>query len=173
VPLGGCKLPAFAEKATLQLKEGATEAKDQLQWKWSKGAVTLKTEFGDPTSTTAYRLCVYDGTSLILSAAIPPGGTCDGKPCWKSKPKGFDYKNKSGAPDGIAQMKLQEGLVAGKAQIQVKGKGALLDDPAFPLAQPITVQLFNGDGVCWEATYGAPAQKNVGPPKAQFKDKAD
>ena len=52
----------------------------------------------------------------------------------------------------------------------MKGKGALLDDPTIPISQPVTVQLFNSDGVCWEATFSAPAQKNVA---GQFKDKAD
>jgi hypothetical protein len=173
VPLGGCRTPAVGQKASLQLKDKTPDSKDQLQWKWSKGSVTAKADFGDPTTTTHYQLCIYDSTDLILSATIPAGGTCGTKPCWKSKPKGYDYKNKLAAPDGIAQMKLQAGLVAGKAQIQVKGKGDLLDDPAFPIAQPVTVQLFNTDGVCWEATYSAPAIKNTASPTAQFKDKAD
>ncbi len=170
VPLGGCRTPAVAQKAILQLKDKTPSSKDQLQWKWSKGAVTAKAEFGDPTATTHYQLCIYDSTDLILSAPIPAGGMCGTKPCWKAKPKGFDYKNKAATPKGVTQVKLQEGLTAGKAQIQVKGKGDLLDDPVIPISQPVTVQIFNGNGVCWEATYSAPAQKNVA---GQFKDKAD
>jgi len=179
-PVAGCRTPAVSGKASLQYKDAVgNDPKDQLQWKWSKGAVTSKAEFGNPLATTNYQLCVYDGAStLIFDATIPAGGLCGAsnpKPCWKDKPKGFDYKDKDLTPDGVSQMKLQEGLVAGKAQIQLKAKGALLDDPALPFGQPVTVQLHNAEsGLCWEAVYSFPAGKNVaGPPVGQFKDKAD
>jgi len=179
-PVAGCRTPAVGAKASLQYKDAVgNDPKDQLQWKWSKGAVTTKAEFGSPLTTTNYQLCIYDGAStLIFDATIPAGGLCGAsnpKPCWKDKPKGFDYKDKDLTPDGISQMKLQEGLVAGKAQIQVKGKGTALDDPALPFGQPVTVQLHNAEsGLCWEAVYSFPASKNVaGPPVGQFKDKAD
>ena len=179
-PVAGCRTPAVSAKASLQYKDSsANDAKDQLQWKWSKGSVTTKAEFGTPLTTTNYQLCIYDGTaSLIFGATIPAGGSCGAsnpKPCWKNKPKGFDYKDKDLTPDGVNQLKLQEGLVAGKAQIQLTGKGALLDDPTLPFSQPVTVQLHNAEsGLCWEAVYSFPASKNVaGPPTGQFKDKAD
>ncbi len=88
--------------------------------------------------------------------------------------KGFDYKDKDLTPDGIEQLKLKEGLAAGQASIQLKGKGTPLDDPTYPIAQPVTVQLHNTtSGLCWEAVYGAPATKNTAGPPGQFKDKAD
>jgi hypothetical protein len=179
LPVAGCRTPAVSGNASLQYKDVATDdAKDQLQWKWSKGAVTTKAEFGSPLTTTFYQLCIYDGApSLLFDATIPPGGLCGANlaPCWKDKPKGFDYKDKDLTPDGVAQLKLQEGLVAGKAQIQVKSKGGPIDDPTLPFTQPLTVQLHNAEsGLCWEAVYSSPASKNVpGPPVGQFKDKAD
>jgi hypothetical protein len=166
-------------KASLQYKDKSPDTKDQLQWKWSKGSVTSKAEFGTPLTTTSYQLCIYDGTpTLIFDAAIPAGGLCGAsnpKPCWKDKPKGFAYKDKDLTPEGVDQLKLQEGLVAGKAQIQLKAKSSALDDPALPFSQPVIVQLHNAEsGLCWEAVYSAPASKNVsGPPVGQFKDKAD
>lgn len=174
-PVGGCRTPAVGGKASLQLKEASLDTKDQLQWKWSQGSVTTKADYGAPTTSTPYQLCIYNGTpTLILGATIPPGGMCGTttlKPCWKDKATGFDYKDKALTPAGIEQLKLKEGLFAGKAQIQVKGKGSLLDDPTIPLVQPITVQLNNtSSGLCWEATYSAPATKNEA---GQFKDKAD
>jgi hypothetical protein len=179
-PIAGCRTPAVGAKASLQYKDRVgVDTKDQLQWKWSKGSVTTKAEFGTPLTTTSYQLCIYDGASaLIFDATIPAGGLCGAsnpKPCWKDKPKGFDYKDKDLTPDGVNQLKLREGLVAGKAQIQLKAKGALLDDPALPFGQPVTVQLHNAEsGLCWEAVYSFPAGKNVaGPPVGQFKDKAD
>ncbi len=179
LPVAGCRTPAVGAKAQLQYKDKSPDTKDQLQWKWSKGAVTSKAEFGTPLTTTSYQLCVYDGApSLIFDATIPAGGLCNlakPKPCWKDKTKGFDYKDKDLTPGGVEQLKLKEGLVAGKAQIQLKGKGAPLDDPALPFGLPVTVQLHNAEsGLCWEAVYSAPATKNVaGPPVGQYKDKAD
>lgn len=172
-PITGCRVPAISGNASLLFKKTVDGSRDQLQWKWSKGASTAKLAFGDPLGSTSYQLCVYDGSSnLALDAAIPAGGTCGTKPCWKEGRHGFTYKNKGGAPDGVEQLKLKEGIDA-KSQIQLKGKGMLLDDPTFPLIQPITVQLVNSDGFCWQAVYSAPATINLGAPDSLFKDKAD
>ena len=40
--------------------------------------------------------------------------------------------------NGIQQLKLKQGLGAGKASINLKAKGTLLDDPLLPLSQPVT-----------------------------------
>jgi len=64
-------------------------------------------------------------------------------------------------------------LPAGKAQIQVKGKGALVETPTLgaALTGPVVVQLSRtGSSVCWQATYSTPFSKNDG---ALFNDKAD
>ncbi len=161
-PLAGCRNPTAAKKAQLKLKNAADDSKDQLQWKWGSGAATTLAEFGDPIGSTSYSLCLYDGTTLISHALIPAGGLCNGKPCWKGNAKQFQYKTKTNTPDGIAQVKLQAG-VAGKAQIQVKGKGTLL---VMPLAAPtgtVTAQLSrSGATTCWQAIYSTPAIKNDG-----------
>lgn len=176
LPVAGCRTPAAGAKALLMLKQKSAGTKDQLQWKWLKGSVTAKADFGTPLTATDYQLCIYDGTAtVIMDAAIPAGGLCGAtKPaaCWKENAKGFAYKDKDRTPDGIDQLKLKEGLVTGKSQIQVKGKGSLLDDPLFPLNQPVTVQLLNSDGICWEAVYST-AIKNTAVPLPQFKAKAD
>ena len=136
--------------------------------------MTAKSDFGSPLASTDYQLCVYDGNSnVILDASIPAGGLCGTNPCWKENKTGFAYKDTDLTPDGIQQLKLKEGLVAGKASIILKGKGGLLDHPLIPLTQPITVQLLNSDGICWEAVYGPPAIRNAALPRPQFKDKAD
>jgi hypothetical protein len=177
-PEAGCRTPAIAQKALLSLKDKTPDDKDLLGWKWLKGAVTAKAEFGDPVTTDTYELCVYDATpSLIMHATAPAGGTCNvlkPKPCWASTKTGFKYNDKDLTPIGVQQILLKEGLVDGAAKIIVKGKGPNLDMPAlFPLLQPVTVQLKNSSGMCWEATYSAPASKNTAGPPGEFKDKAD
>ena len=118
---------------------------------------------------------IYDGASLLFESLLPAGGLCGPRPCWREKSRGFDYRNKDAAPDGVTQMKLQEGLAAGKAQIQLRGRSTPLDDPTLPFAEPVTVQLRNTEsGICWEAVYGAPATRNsAGGSVGLFKDKAD
>ncbi len=93
---------------------------------------------------------------LVASATIPAGGTCNAKsprPCWRASRNGYRYVDRDLTPSGIQQLVLRAGA-AGKAQIGLKGKGALLDTPDLPISSlPIRVQLVSSDGQCWDATY--------------------
>ena len=146
-------------------------------WRWSKGAALLG-QFGDPTATTDYSLCVYDRSggvaSLAMAATIPAGGTCGTRPCWKAISSGYKYKNGTSGGDGVRSV-LLKGSSAGNAKLQIKAKGDALPLPT-PVGAPffhqdpsVTAQLVNSAGFCWEATYSAPAQRNQG----GFKDKSD
>jgi hypothetical protein len=169
-PQAGCRTPAVAGKASVALIDNADDTKDKLAWNLVKASATARAEFGDPLAATAYDLCIYDATPmLVLSASIPPAGMCGVKPCWKAARHGFVYANKLLMPDGLQQLTLAEGLLDGKARITAKGKGVNLDMPPLPLSPPIRVQLKNTAGVCWEATYSAPTKSDAG----QFKAHAD
>ena len=136
----------------------------------------MSTDFGAPDATTAYHFCIYDETAgtpnLVLTATVPPGGTCGTKPCWKVLKTGFLYNDKTLSAMGIAQIKLKGNAVPGKALLQVKGKGASLPVPAMPFDQQpsVIMQIANDDGVCWETTFTTPATKNLG---TQFSDKTN
>jgi hypothetical protein len=167
-----CRTPVVAGKALISLQDKSPDTKDQWQWTWAKGAATTKAEFGDPVNADDYVVCLYDGSGLRATLTAPAGGLCANKPCWSSKPKGFQYKDKDATPTGVTQLKLGAGT-DGKAKIQVKGKGGLLPDlDLSTLASPVTVELKRAaGGVCWGAVYTfPPAIKNTA---AQFKDKAD
>ena len=59
---------------------------------------------------------------------------------------------------------------AGAALIKVRGKGALLPDPTLPISTlPVTVQLVNGEGTCWETTHGTTVRND----SSTFKSRAD
>src|SRR5262249_55410433 len=128
----------------------------------------------NPLAITGYRLCAYDSSGgvpgLVLTARIGPGGTCNGKPCWKQTKTGFKYSSKTDGPDGIQALTLTGGG-PGKAKIMCKGKGAHLPTPALPFAQDpaVIVQIVSTDGVCWDARYST-SKKNEG---GQFKAKSD
>lgn len=48
-----------------------------------------------------------------------------------------------------------------------KGRGAFLDLPPLLLDPPVTVQLRNTLGECWEAVYGTPLVNEAGRFKAR------
>ena len=173
-PAAGCRA---ALGGSLLLRDASPDTRDLLAWKWSQGAATSLQDFGNPVAgTTGFTLCLYDEVagswSLKLSAALPGGGTCARKPCWKaSGATGFRYGDRGATPDGVYQAALKAG-VGGQASIKVKAKGIHLAMPALPLAQDTTVtaQLVSGDGICWASAYDVPALRNDG---AQFKDTLD
>jgi cysteine-rich repeat protein len=171
-PAVGCRDVAFPEKGRLVIKNKPEDPKDKLIWKWLKGDVSPKADFGNPLVGDSYILCLYDGAGLKTSHVAPAGGLCEpAKPCWKESTKGFQYKDKFLTPDGIQILKLSEGLAPGVAKILVKGKGDDLDLPDLSmLTSPVTVQLSNNDGTCWETVFSAPFQKQDA---ESFKDKSD
>jgi hypothetical protein len=52
---------------------------------------------------------------------------------------------------------LLQGSFGGEAKVILKAKGGNVDPPALGLATPVTVQLRNGNGACFGATYAAPS----------------
>ena len=173
LPSTGCRgtLPLGA---SLKIRDATPDKNDQLQFTWGKGETTPVADFGDPTTSASYAVCVYDGSGNpqpILDRAAPAGGTCkNGVPCWQAKTGSYKYKDGLLLPDGIKQVALKEGLADGKARIQFKGAGGNLLPPVLPLTLPVTVQVKNtATGVCWEAVFPA-ATTNDG---SQFKAKGD
>ncbi|MEO6026568.1 MAG: hypothetical protein ABIR79_06850 [Candidatus Binatia bacterium] len=173
-PLVGCRKPISSGKSSLMLRDRTTDTRDLLAWKWLKGDATSVAAFGDPTTTTAYALCLYDETAavpaLVQSIAVAPGGLCGGQACWKPRSHGFKYANKAGTPDGVVAVLLNDGG-PGTAHISVKATGLNLTPPALPLQQDpkVTLQMQNDLGECWDADY-ATAQRNE---SDNFKAKSD
>jgi hypothetical protein len=144
-----------------------TPEKDRLVWKWAKGTAT-ETDLGDPLGTTGFALCVYDAAGLAARATVPAGCRSSDEACWKTQRRGFRFSAPDASAEGVRRLVLKAG--AGKAKAKLKGDGALLTLPSIPLAQPVTVQLVNGRGACFESVFSAPAKRNAG---GQFRDKAD
>ena len=167
------RLPSKPTRPSSRSATACPTTKDRLQWKWLKGAATTKAEFGDPTATTGYRLCLYDGTTTLIAERHHSGRRQlqrrEPTPCWRAKGSGFRYVDRDLTPDGVQQLVLKAGA-AGKAQVTLKGRGGFLDIPTLPITHlPVRVQLINSNGACLEATYGT-TLSNQGD---QFKAKAD
>jgi hypothetical protein len=151
-----CRAPVIAGKSRLVLKDRTPDGGDGITWKWVRGAATDLADLGDPFAAHDYSLCLYDATGQLLQATVPPGGTCDAKPCWASldDAAGFKYVDKPGTRDGIQRLVLRWGA-AGEARVIAKGKGERLPLPALPLTPPVDVQLHATSGECWGTRYEA------------------
>jgi cysteine-rich repeat protein len=151
---------ALSQRASIDVRErtsGRGRSADYLLWSWVSSAAVAKSDFGNPLATADITLCLLDQTggtpTLRLSATAPAGSTCAGKPCWKEKTLGYDFKSRDLYPHGLAKVSLLAGA-AGQAKIRVQGRRAPLALPGLPLATPVTVRLRRSDAaVCWEAIY--------------------
>jgi cysteine-rich repeat protein len=176
-PATTCRKPTLAEKSLILLKNNADDGADKLVWKWTFGEATPVADYGDPTATASYLLCLYDmsgGSQPLLTFAAPSGGSCLGQPCWQApNTTSFKYKDKLGTPNGLSFVKLQEGLTNGEAKILVKGKSFHLGLPSsvsLNFTLPVTLQLLNTQtSVCWEAEYSTFLVKEAD----QFKARSD
>jgi len=149
----GCRAAA---KSKLTYKSNADDTKDKLKWKWGKGPGTTAAEFGDPTASTQYQLCVYATTSgaptLLFDATVPGSSSL-----WSTVgTNGYKYNDVAAGAEGASRILLRAGA-DGKPKILIKGKGTGLTDPTLPLAMGTTgvrVQLNNeSNGLCWESDF--------------------
>ena len=65
-----------AENGVLLWKSSDDDGRDKMLWKWIRGASTTGDDFGDPTTSADYALCVYAGTpgSLLGSLEVAANG---------------------------------------------------------------------------------------------------
>ena len=149
-PRTDCKRSTDPVGSSLFLHGDDVPSRQKLTWKWARGVQTL--DFGDPTSTTDYAVCLYDGSggsdSLIMTHLLPAGSG------WTASPTGFRYADRTAAQSGIRSVKLKRG-VDGRASIHVTGKGAGLPMTTLPLQQDpeVRVQFVSSDSGCWESHY--------------------
>ena len=162
-----CKEPTIELKSRLSAQDKVDDRADGITWKWVKGEATTTNEIGDPLVADDYRLCVYDGSSVLLAdITVDTGGTCGVNPCWRALGTppgagGFKYINKAGNLDGARKLVLLPGA-DGSAKAIVKAKGAGLDLVGPPWTLPVTAQLHSSTGTCWSAEFdGAGVSQNV------------
>ncbi len=168
-PLTGC---AQAAKTSIKVARGKKAKQNQVKWNWKKGAELVLADLGNPSATTGYSLCLYDGVGGLPLEVSRTRAAAGSK--WTSKgDKGWNYKDRDATPAGVAKIGLKTGE-AGKSKISFQAKGVNLSLPSlatatqyFELLPSLRAQLINSDGKCWEATYvAADTKKNDA---AQFK----
>jgi len=161
-----CK-SAPSERGLLMIDNRTPDTKDKLAWTWKKGAITTASDIGDPTTATAYTLCLYDNVGGVpqrrLMQTIPPSSR------WKAFSRGYRYRDKTLSAGGLESITLTQGA-AGKSSVSVRGRGAPLNLPGLPLSkQPnVTIQLMSPNA-CWTSTFSLPVENSL----ARFKAKSD
>jgi hypothetical protein len=141
-----------AGKAALTLRKGASPARDQLRWKWNRGAAMALADLVDPMQGAGYALCVYAGaTPTLIAANALPAGTV-----W-SAPHGKGYRYRDG--DGGIERALIRANARGRARAFARGSGAdLADPPLGDLPLPVTAQLLSPQGgTCLATVFDAAA----------------
>jgi cysteine-rich repeat protein len=148
-PVAGCRA---AGRSRLLLRNSSRPGNDALAWKWVEGVATAAAEFGNPTATTDYGLCIYAGSA----AAFVTGVSASADPVrWSSLTRGFLYRDPGRTENGVRRMRLQESIDGRRATLSVRGRGRNLPTPLLGgLPLPVRAQLITSDGpVCWEAAY--------------------
>jgi hypothetical protein len=148
VPRTGCA-PGAAGR--LVLRQGSTDARDQLSWRW-RAASLDPLDLGAPAGETDVAVCVYDQDGVMAG-----GSLLHGTPGWTSLGGGLLYLDSSASHRGIGMIKVRPATSVLRAQVLVKGRGAALGIPTLPASPPLTAQLVNLDtGACWESVYTTP-----------------
>jgi cysteine-rich repeat protein len=145
----GCLPPARSE---LALRRADTPGNSRLTWRWWTRQAPASTSVGWQ-GTEDWTLCLFDGPPdhLLSRSILTPDALCGARPCWSPSFQGLRYVDPL-RTTGIEKIKIATRL-DGKATISVAGGGPALDMPALPVEPPLTVQLSDGDGRCWEARY--------------------
>ncbi|MDX2167422.1 MAG: hypothetical protein SF182_10175 [Deltaproteobacteria bacterium] len=137
LPRNDCR---SAGRAALTLRKGARSSRDQLRWKWARGASMTLTDLADPMSGAGYALCVYAGAtpSLIAANPLPAGGSWSGL-------HGKGYRYRAGTA-GVQRATIKANA-RGRARAFARGTGeALADPPLGDLPLPVTAQLLSPQG---------------------------
>lgn len=105
-PASGCLSPWV--KAALRISE-VHEGRESFKVRMTYASGLVQSDFGDPTSSTDYTVCLYrnDTGDFVGEIILDRGGdSCAGVPCWKSTDRGFVYNDVQRSADGIRQAKL-------------------------------------------------------------------
>jgi hypothetical protein len=148
---------AGASRSRAVLTNRADPARNSLLWRWrSSAAVEVSDLALAADSSEVIDLCAADADGVVQSVHEVGGGLN-----WTpTANKGFRFRDRALAQDGIAKIVLRSGA-AGKAAIIVRGRGPNLGAPALPLSTPARVYLLLRPLAgaqfdrCWDATYDA------------------
>jgi len=150
-----------AEPFKSKFKYKKYDAGNLVVYQWKVKEPLSAADFGDPTASTDYSLCIIDyhtGQPLHQQTLTFFGGQiCDGTPCWSQTGSGFKYKRNflnPIIPTSLDKSKvvLKGGTRGGTLKVKsLRGGNAFLN---YVLWGPLTLRLHRSDSpVCWETTF--------------------
>jgi len=135
-------------------------ARDRLLW-GIRGLDSDVADFGDPTRSTDYQLCLYAERGGPPDLVTEPGARAGSS--WHSANRGFRFRaRRSDRNDGLTRVRLRAKDGA-RGVVAVEGRGRSLDLPDLPVPDgtDIRVQLHNSDGECWGASFTGEPRRNT------------
>jgi hypothetical protein len=138
-----CKTLGAAGRGKLQITDQSDDTRDKLSWKWSKGEATDFADFGEPTATTSYLLCVFDGSELKGEYAVPASATQ-----WTTGTNTASYRDKGdtgGIPASAPRRRRWQRAGQSPRRKQFPGAGERL--AVLSQSPSVTVRLVNSEGV--------------------------
>lgn len=177
-PCGEPSPELIGGKARLLWRNSATDVDDKVSYDGSMSAAVSPAQLGDPVAgTSAFRICIWDTPQdqatprLVYDAEIPAGGTCGGKPCWRSLgTKGSRrVRFRDRAKHNPGGVELLEVRAKGSCEVSWAFLAGGIDLPDLVgsdgalLAQrdAVIVEIRNGDGLLVHSRFDAPAAANV------------
>ena len=97
----------------------------------------------------------------MFDVVAPAGGDCNAGACWKPVTNGVRYRDRNGS-EGTVKLMLRAGVEIGQVGMRARGE-RLPPLPALPLSLPVTTQLRNATGACWEAVFTSAGVLTNGP----------
>ncbi len=167
-----CRQQTTRSRGRLSIDDWSTRynKKDRFEWVWRRGQATALADFGDPSTTTSYAVCLYDGNGTpVFRASVAAGNG------WRRFRTALDFTDRSLVQAGIRKISLRSRSdQPGRASIRIVGRGRidnlgnfgsgnLPDLGVLPIAAgpaPIRMQLINSLGACWESAYQDRIRRN-------------
>jgi cysteine-rich repeat protein len=123
----------------------------RASWLW-KGPTSLA-DFGDPTVSSSYELCVLDrsgGTATLREHEAFPSGSAS----WAPSGHGFMFHLSTPSTRNAQTLRLRASG-SGKGNIRLKDRSGDITVGGTPYAEDpdVTLRLRNSDGMCWNAHY--------------------
>ena len=173
-PKTGCLTPTSPRASRLSIRDGKG-GRDKLIWGWRKGQETAPGDFGDPTTTSSYVVCLYAKAGGVLTTVfeedVPAATTCSGKSCWSASGDGFAYMDRKFDQGSMRKLSLVPGA-DGSARVDMRASGPALAPPSLPLdmSVPVEVQLINLEtDTCWSSTFSSASRNDT----SRFKASSD
>jgi cysteine-rich repeat protein/predicted outer membrane repeat protein len=144
-----------------------TATSSKMNWRWKGADAVAVADFGMPTASTDYSVCVIDDVAgtprLAAEVLVPSGTTCPS--CWKTQAAGFRYKS----GDHTLAAKLRAGD-PGRSRVTVSAKTPALAASPLPISTPVIVRLQRHDAPgCWDSRFSTASRSTA----SQFKAASD